>query len=154
MILECSLDRSDEDSLPALCWSDWFLNCFQPRFQFASWERQIYMATSCSGTGAPYIGMNVLGFPVQETFSADPNPVCIMELMQNTGCFPEHNFALAADQIAGTAFAKYTKHTAHAPCGQHGQTCWNPTVGRITQILKRWLRLGKSLPTASLCWQC
>ena len=77
--------------LPVASWQTGMLEFFGPRMS-ATFQRPLRMGTSCSGTGAPRIGLRALGFPVLETASADPKPAT-MKFMRDMAQLSCHHFA-------------------------------------------------------------
>ncbi|CAE7200086.1 CHT1 [Symbiodinium sp. CCMP2592] len=78
--------------VPVASWQRHMLEFFGPRMQPVTFHRPLRLGTSCSGTGAPRIGLRTLGFPVLETASADPKPAT-MKFMRDVAQLSCHHFA-------------------------------------------------------------
>lgn len=96
---------TDLDYKPACGWQQNMLRWFGPRFTDAVFQRKVKLVTCCSGTGAPRIALDLLGFPVEELCSVDPKTACV-SLLRNSKETERahHHFAIAEQLVQNQGF--------------------------------------------------
>ena len=111
------IDGSDPNNTPLLAWVPRLLTFFEPLFHDKVWLNPLMLSTSCSGTGAPRLGLKAMGVPLTETASADPKTAC-MQLARSLGQLPEHHFNTAAGLAAKHGFCCIHEAVCQLPCQQ------------------------------------
>ena len=111
-------DLSAEKDAPALSWR----SCIEDAFKAAGFDmkdlslcRPIQLQTMASGTGAPAVGLHLMGIPFTEVLACDPKPSTFKALQCWHGHgvpFPVHHLDTVDSVLAGSG-----------PCKVHGQTC-------------------------------
>lgn len=111
-------DLSAEKDASALSWR----SCIEDAFKAAGFDmkdlslcRPIQLHTMASGTGAPAVGLHLMGIPFTEMLACDPKPSTFKALQcwhEHGVPFPVHHLDTVESVLAGSG-----------PCKVHGQTC-------------------------------
>ena len=110
------LDHLAEDDIPAVHWRRSMAEYFENKFEKIAWKRPIRLGTTCSGSGAPRIGMRLMGLPLTERYSSDPRSYTL-KMSENLEDVPQHHFLYASDVARGEGHC--CVHNKHCQIGGH-----------------------------------